>query len=728
MSPLNRREFVRRTGAFAAAGLALPSAGLAERPGPSYAQDYPDMLLASLAKQLNALAEKWDVERASLRTPADIESRNRFVRDTVRKMIHGFPERNPMRAVVVRSQEHEGYRVENVMFESRPDFWVTGNLYVPTTGTGPFPAVISPCGHYMLARMQPDYQAVYLNLVKNGFVVLGYDPVGQGERRQYWDPQTRRADIDDPVYEHSMPGQVLLLMGEDLTHYRVWDGMRAIDYLLTRPEVDGKKIGCAGHAGGGTLTMFISALDERVQCAVINEGGTRHRWPIHIRPGDSFGPSDVEQNIFPSAVHGIDMCDLHVAVAPRPLLVLIEDYSSAFDQAARHIRQRYQQLGVAEKFETLDANDPHAYTSKLRLATTNWFSRWFLNRPGPAVEADFQTVAPEKLYCTPNGSVRYARQGQTVFTLMAKHGAALPPPRTEPARPDEIRALLRIENGPPTPLASRQLVITPRRGYRVEKVEFLSAPGIYIPAWVFLPERKASGRAVLYANEAGKEHDGMEFGVLEQLARAGRIVVSIDVRGVGETAPPHHQDLTGSPYEHLFSVETGAAYLAWYMDRDLFGMRVQDLIRSVDYTLSRPDTDRSGVDVIGKGAGALWALYAAALDTRIRSVVAERGLISYRSLTATDRYLHTAGVFVRDVLKSFDLPHVAAAIADRRLVLLSPVDPMKEADVPAAEQAYEFTRQAYARAGAAGRFRITADRADLSAAEQYVHLLEERNS
>src|SRR5262249_1203950 len=175
----------------------------------------------------------------------------------------GLPERHALSPVVVRTTQRDGYRIENVMFESRPNFWVTGNLYIPD-GKGPFPAVISPCGHYQLARMDPEYQFAYLNMVKAGFVVLGYDPIGQGERRQYWNPETGQSDFTVPTDEPSMPGQVLLLMGQDLTHYRVWDGMRAIDYLETRAEVDPKRIGCAGHSGGGTLTLFISALDERV--------------------------------------------------------------------------------------------------------------------------------------------------------------------------------------------------------------------------------------------------------------------------------------------------------------------------------------------------------------------------------------------------------------------------------------------------------------------------------
>src|SRR5579872_5453130 len=219
MPGLNRRQFVT-------ASLAAPLFGRES----SYSGQYPDMLLAYLSKEMNALAAKWDRERDKLRTAADIEARNRFVRGKFREMIHGLPERTALNPSVVRTTDRDGYRVENVMFESRPDFWVTGNLYVPTTGTGPFPAVISPCGHYSLARMEPEYQFAYLNMVKAGFVVLAYDPIGQGERRQYWDPETGKADIPDPVFEHSMPGQVLLLMGQDLTQYHIWDGMRAIDY------------------------------------------------------------------------------------------------------------------------------------------------------------------------------------------------------------------------------------------------------------------------------------------------------------------------------------------------------------------------------------------------------------------------------------------------------------------------------------------------------------------
>jgi cephalosporin-C deacetylase-like acetyl esterase len=668
-----------------------------------HSDDSPDMLLAFLTARLRALAERWDGERAKIKTAADIDARNRFVREKTRAMVHGWPERNPLQPAIVATHQRAGYRVENVMFQSRPNFWVTGNLYVPA-GKGPFPGVISPCGHYPLSRMQPEYQLVYIDLVKAGFVVLAYDPIGQGERRQYWNPQTGETEVaPSSTYEHSMPGQVLLMMGEDLTHYRIWDGMRSIDYLLTRPEVDGARIACAGHSGGGTLTLFISALDERVKCAVVNEGGTMHRWPIDLRPESRIGPSDVEQNIFPAAIYGIDMCDLHVAIAPRPLLALIEDYSPRFNLAAEHIRARYTQYGVPEKFSTEEATDPHSWTPKLRLATTDWLSRWAYNRKGPASEPDLQAEAPETLYCTPNGSLRYSHKGETIFSLMAKKQVSI-----EPASIAQIKELLhyRKYDGP---LDVRERVVTQRRGYAVQKLEFLSEPGIYIPAWVFMPERPAQS-AALYITESGKEAAGVEFGLYERLAREGTLIIAADVRGIGETRPPHMPSgQSNNQFSHLFDTETAMAYMCWYMDESLFGMRVQDVVRSVDFALSRPDVRASNLRVIGKGAGALWVLYAAALDPRITDAVCERGLLTYRSLTQVDRYTQSAGIFIRDVLKHFDLPQVAAVVADRKLTLVSPVDPMKRAvPIPEAAAAYKVAAEAYRKAGAADRFRIGA--------------------
>jgi dienelactone hydrolase len=586
---LRRRDFLFQAGTFPLAlainpmhqsVAALPKHAPAV---PSYEKDCPDMLLNYLAGKLNALSHQWDQRRERIVRPDQIETRNRFVRGKFQEMLQGFPSKAPLQSRTVRSFDRESYRVENVMFQSRPDFWITGNLYIPNKGKGPFPGIISPCGHYALGRMNKELQCAYINLVQSGFVVLAYDPIGQGERRYYWNPETNVAEVSgDPVFEHSMPGQLLLLMGENLTQYRIWDGMRAIDYLLTRSEVDSQRIGCTGHSGGGTLTLFITALDERVKCAVLNEGGSTQRWPLHISAGDRIGPSDVEQNIFPSAIYGIDQEDLRVAIAPRPQLVTIEDYFPEFLRSRERVSARYRQLGVPDKFATADATDPHAWTMKLRLATADWFCRWFYGRPGPASESEFQVETTQQLYCTSNGSLRYSRQGENIFSLLKNRAAQLPPQRQIPSTAKEwdssrqeilsqIGKLIRLDEAR-TALGVRNLVTTERKGYHIEKLQFLSEPGIYIPTWVFIPKMlRPDQTAILYVDESGKEAQGLEFGVLEALALNWNLVAAIDVRGIGGTEPPHDPWIhDGGEFSHLFNVETAMSYMAWlWMNRYL---------------------------------------------------------------------------------------------------------------------------------------------------------------
>ncbi len=736
---MNRRQFVERTGVTSLAlslgrTMGLPAIATGSPAGLSYHEQYPLMLPSYMVKKLNALAEHWDQERASIQTIAEIETRNRFVRDKFVQMIGGLPERTPLQAVTVKTIKRDGYLIENVMFQSRPDFWVTGNLYVPTSSSGPFPGIISPCGHYPLARMTPQYQTAYLSLVKSGFVVLAYDPIGQGERRQYWNPQTNVTEVEGgPVFEHSMPGQVLLLLGETLTQYRIWVGMRAIDYLLTRPEVYPTRVGCAGHSGGGTLTQFISALDERVQCAAIIEGGTANTWPIELTPGFLLGPMDIEQNLFPAAIYGIDHVDLHVAIAPRPLLAAIEQITPPFDRASQAIQQRYRQLGVPEKFTAVASDDPHSWTLKLRLATTDWFCRWFYNVPGPSREPEFLFERPETLYCSFNGSLRYEQQGQTIFSLILKKQSQLPPPRSAPRAPAEvvlhqremqaaIANLLRIRKSD-QPLDPRHVVTTPRKGYTIEKVEFLSEPGIYIATWVLIPERRPGRLPVIISvSDGGVANEGMEFeeevnegglgpALLPTLALAGNLVVAVDVRGIGETGASNYPirkfDETRREFGQLFDTATALSYMAWFANLSLFGMRVQDVLRSVDYVFTRAEANPEGLRVIGKGMGGLWALYAAVLDPRIQSLVCQECLVSYRALTLVDRYRYGADVIIPNVLLNFDLPDVCAAMAGRALTLVSPLDAMKgRVPLSKAREAYRTTQAAYTAAGAARLFRI----------------------
>lgn len=720
-------------------------ASLPGEPVVSYAEEMPNMLVSFLDERLNRLASEWDEKRAQLQTALEVQKRNETVRQNLLTMIGPFPPRSPLNATTVRVAEKDGYRVENVLFCSRPEFWVTGNLYVPTTGKGPFPAVLSPCGHYPLARMLPQYQSAYISLVKSGFVVLAYDPIGQGERRQYWNPATDTTEVGGPVFEHSMVGQELLLVGETLTEYMIWDGMRAIDYLLSRPEVNPARIGCAGHSGGGTITKFLTVADERIRCAAILEGGTANAWPAQ-----SIGLGDVEQNLFPAALYGVDNVDLQVAIAPRPLLVAIEHDGPGFEKAAGAIEMRYRQLGAEKKFSTVVSDDPHAWTPKLRLATTDWFCKWFYDRSGPSEESVYKTSAPSELYCTRDGSVRYSHTGKTIFDIISEKLSDLPPLRPVPKTRtqcverqqetrEQLQTLLRYRKQA-HPLGVRHIATVLREGYQVEKIEFLSEPGIYIPAWIFVPSpRIERPPTVLYFSEDGIQNDGMEFegaeasglqhGILDRLVREGYLIVAADVRGIGQTRPSSNSSLSSEPFGQLFNFDTAMSYAAWSMDQSLLGMRVQDVVRTVDYVMQRDGAQISDLHVIGKGTAALWCLYAAAFDERIRRLTCDQCLLSYRSIAEGDRYLYSADVFIPNVLLHLDLPEVAAAMAPRPLKFVAPQDAMKKTvDSTRAYGVYQLTREAYDACGAAANFRIENRDAAEDEAMQMVSTLRNMNS
>jgi pimeloyl-ACP methyl ester carboxylesterase len=174
----------------------------------------------------------------------------------------------------------------------------------------------------------------------------------------------------------------------------------------------------------------------------------------------------------------------------------------------------------------------------------------------------------------------------------------------------------------------------------------------------------------------------------------------------------------------LDNAETVLAYWAWEINESLFGMRVLDVVRSIDYVLSRADVSPTGIRLIGKGRGALWSLFAAALDPRVLALVCDSSLLSYASLTRVDRYLYSADVFIPNVLQHFDLPQVAACVADRPLSLLSPVDAMKRPVTMAeARETYQWTAKVYEALGAGSRFRVVEPSTELDPVDQYIKAL-----
>src|SRR3954467_4251878 len=245
-------------------GITLLGAGLLV--WPLSAQAPTDPLLRWMDKIAQGQLDARDKEIAAVRTVADAERRKGIVRQKILSALGGLPDfAGPLNARVTGQIQADGYVIEKVMYESLPGFYVTANLYRPNR-PGRYPAVLLQAGHTQEGKAEPQWLAA--NLALKGFVSLAFDPVGQGEREQTYDPQLKAPAAGWSVNEHIHGGAQASLAGESLTRYFVWDAKRSIDYLVSRPEVDPDRLAAAGCSGGGALTTFIGALDSRLKAVI----------------------------------------------------------------------------------------------------------------------------------------------------------------------------------------------------------------------------------------------------------------------------------------------------------------------------------------------------------------------------------------------------------------------------------------------------------------------------
>ena len=300
----------------------------------------------------------------------------RYVESAKRRCRRAFgpnPKRTELNARTTRIVERDGYRIENVIFESRPGFPVTANLYIPSYLKGPAPAVVGTCGHSTNGKAAEPYQSVAQGLARLGFVCLIYDPIGQGERIQYAYVKLK-STVGVGVREHLYAGNQQFLVGEFFGNWRAWDGIRALDYLESREEVDANRIGVTGNSGGGTMTTWLAGLDDRWSMAAPSCFVTTFR-----RNLENELPQDTEQcppNVFPL---GLDHCDFLAAMAPKPIVILAKerDYFDVrgSEEAYERLRHLYRLLDAQDNVALFVGPTGHGYSLENREAMYSWFSR-----------------------------------------------------------------------------------------------------------------------------------------------------------------------------------------------------------------------------------------------------------------------------------------------------------------------------------------------------------------
>jgi len=619
-----------------------------------------DSLLAAADLALAKRRDRFE----TLKTPDQITGHQRELRAKFIASLGGFPERTPLNPRVVGEIRTDAFRIEKIIFESQPGLFVPALLYLPAHVSGPFPVVLMPCGHSGSGKA--GYQTPAALFASNGIAVFCFEAIGQGERRQL--PRGlslalpgKPASRYDPTTEHTTLSVGPILLGRNLATAMIWDGIRAIDYLETRPDLDPKRIACVGNSGGGMMTSYLLALDERLAA-----GGIGCFMTTSARKNLSPGPGDAEQNIFAQYTYGLDLPDFLTMTAPRPVVILTgtRDYVPVAGawEAFRDAKRLYARFGFPERIDLVETDAPHGFSLQLREGAVRWIRRWFCDDNRPVVENKLPHFSPEELNCTPAGQVLALPGARSVLELDRVEAARLAPLRAEAwARLDnhERRELVRqvagippLEQIKPARVESRGTIR--RAGDTIEKLALIGEDNVALPALRFRPARP-NGRTALYLDARGKAAEAASNGAIANLTAQGIEVLSVDLRGYGELAMDGWR--TGPVL--VAGLNGAEANLAYMLGESLVGLRARDILVAAR-TFAEMTGTTAASDLVAVGDASIPALHAAAVAPEFfASARLERGLDSWQRVfepVVPEGMLESA---VHGVLRHYDLPDLA---------------------------------------------------------------------
>lgn len=669
---LTRRRLMQL--GFAAGMGALPGIGamraIAQETGELAAlQRFPRMMQEYYVRWVRKLDETHRERIEALNTKEDAEAYIRSVRERVRESFGPFPEKTPLNPRITGGVDRGAYRIENVIFESLPGFLVTANLYLPGNLSAPVPGVVGSCGHSSNGKAIEAYQAFAQGLARLGYAVLLFDPIGQGERFQYPDEQGR-SRYGAGVREHLQAGNQQFLVGEFLGTWRAWDGIRALDYLVTRDEVDPTHVGITGNSGGGTMTTWLCGLEDRWTMAAPSCFVTSFR-----RNLENELPADTEQCPPRALALGLDHCDFIAAMAPKPAILLGQelDYFDArgLEEAYRRLKRIYRLLGAEENIELFIGPRGHGYSQENREAMYRWFNR--------ATQVSDAQTEPELTYeeestllCTPTGQVA-DMDSRTVFYYTREASRRLASKRHvfdgEALRQAVVETLkLPPREGVPEYRILR--AITPRQHpkrffttFAIETDPGAQAIVYYLrdDRWYSRPPR-AGERALLYVSHLSSD---MELRTEERLLTLieeapDEALFTCDVRGIGESLP----NTCGADFSNPYGPDYFYAIHAIMLDYPYTGQKTYDVLRVLDWLEAYGYTK---IHLVGNGYGSYPAIYAALLHGAVDQITLIDSADSYAQLAETEDYQAPLSVLLPDVLKRFDLPECYEALRDKGL-------------------------------------------------------------
>jgi len=646
---------------------------------------FPRMVQEYFVRSVRRVESQANSRRAALKTEADAEAYVRDVREKIQQSFGPWPEKTPLKPRITGTVERDAYKIEKIIFESRPNFLVTANLYVPKGRPFPLPGVVGTCGHSATGKMIGVYQSFAQGLARQGYVVLIYDPIGQGERLQYPD-ENLKSKVGVGVREHLYCGNQQFLVGEFFGSWRAWDGIRALDYLLTRNEVDPKHVGVTGNSGGGTMTTWLAGVERRWTMAAPSCFVTTFR-----RNTENELPADTEQCPPMALALGLDHSDFLAAMAPKPIVILAKegDYFDArgSEEAYARLRELYKLLGAEENIELFIGPGYHGYSQENREAMYKLFNR-VTGISDTHKEPELVIEKDETLYCAPRGQVCtlnsrpvYSFTKELSKELAAQRRKRIPLKmlKREIAKVLGFRGSTAFQTGKVVPeyrimrnWRSRKF---PKPRWTTYLVE--TEPGIQTIVYRLGDEQllsrppKGQKRAILYISHQSSDAELRAEPLIKELIEAepDSAVYTCDVRGIGESQPDtcnenSYLSVYGSDYFYaIHSIMLGKPYP---------GQRTRDILRVLQWLKSHGHDE---VHLVARGWGTIPATFAAVLSDQVKQVTLKNALTSYSDIAESETYSWPLSALVPNILKSFDLPDCYKALKRKNLKQIDPWGP-----------------------------------------------------
>lgn len=605
-----------------------------------------------------------------LNNTQDWLARQELVKEKFLTSLGPFPDKTPLNPVVTHKIKKEGYSVEKLYFESLPGVKVTAAFFIPNSKRKKLPTIIYCSGHSDLAFRSEGYQHVILNLVKKGFAVLAFDPYGQGERSQYFDPNKGKSPFG-PTREHSYPGAQLFINGESAAKYMIWDGIRAVDYLLSRKEVDSDRIGITGRSGGGTQSAYIAAFDPRIKASAPECYLTTMEYQLK-----SGGPQDAEQNLTYGIQLGLDHADLLEVRAPKPSLMITTTRDIFSIQGARdsykEAKMAYRAFGKEENLQKVEDNAGHMSTQKNRETMYAFFQK-HLDNPGNAKDEEVVIFPIEELYVTKTGQLSTSLGSKFLFdinvSLTKKNKEALEEKRKQLKQHlsglvDKVASILGYSEDE----INGKLIFSGQTEfdtYFLNKYLIVQEGDKIIPLVIFQP-KQPKGKVVLYLDNLEDKKSDEAYVMPIQLAQNGITVLVPDLPGYGELGPGY---LKGDAYFN------NTSYNQWFAGilngRSTVAVHTKAIRTVVQMCCEELDMDDKKIIGVSRGGFNSSLMHAAVLGLDVAGMLCIDPLLSFESIVGNKDYDPAHIPFsVAGALPHYDLPDLAVVMADKKITLV----------------------------------------------------------